>query len=177
MSRQHVIVEVFETLARYIGGRLLISAALGVIFTFGFWAVGVPLWFLAGPLCGLINLVPFAGSVLGVIVPVTFVALAGKPWQVMVGAVAVFAAGQILEALVLTPRILGTALQLRPLVVFAAVIVGSWAFGPIGAILSVPVVAVLYVIYRRRSEAAPPVSGPPAPRPPVSEPPVSTSAK
>lgn len=150
MARQHLVVEIFETLARYVGGRLVISAVLAVVYTFGFWAVGVPLWFLAGPLCGIINLIPFAGSVLGAIVPITFVALGGKSWIVMLGAVAVFAAGQLFEALVLTPRILGTALQLRPLVVFAAVIVGSWAFGPIGAVLSVPAVAVVYLIYRRR---------------------------
>jgi len=55
---------------------------------------------------------------------------------------------QGVEGFYLTPKLLGRPLGLRPLLVFAALLVGSFFFGPIGFLLAVPVLAVALVFWR-----------------------------
>jgi predicted PurR-regulated permease PerM len=49
----------------------------------------------------------------------------------------------------LTPKILARELRLIPLVVFAALLVGALIFGPVGALVAAPLVAILLLFYRR----------------------------
>jgi predicted PurR-regulated permease PerM len=62
---------------------------------------------------------------------------------------------QGIEGFYLTPKLLGRPLGLRPLLVFVALLVGSFFFGPIGFLLAVPALAVAGVFwryFRERSE-------------------------
>ena len=140
--------ESLRVLGVYIRGQVLIAIIVTALYAVGFEIAGVPWWLAVAILCGLLNLIPKIGSIIAVLV-VLWVAWANDAVTgqlITVGVVWVIV--QALEGFVLTPRILGRPLGLRPLAVFGAILIGSLAFGPIGFFVAVPALAVANVFWR-----------------------------
>ena len=144
----------------------LIALILAVLYAAGFWLLKVPFWYLVAPLCGFFHIIPAVGVVLGVGIPLIVVLIAGPSWEQVAGILALFASANILETFVLTPVIHGQRLRLHPLVIFVSVIGAGIVFGPLGAFLAVPVLAVFQVIRQAVQDRR---TGPPPapPRPPA----------
>lgn len=145
----HPLVDVGRTVGAYARGQLIVAGILTVIYALGFYLIGVPLWPLAAFLCGLLNLIPLVGTLIGAVIPVLFLLLGGGHWAPVVQVLVLFFAAQALESLYLSPKILGTQLQLRPLVVFVVVLLGGLLFGPLGALVAAPVTATALLMRRR----------------------------
>lgn len=142
-----LIREIGHVLAVYIGGQILIAVIVTVLYMIGFALVSVPLWFLIALICGALNLIPRIGSIFA-LGAAALASLFGHPGVLhVVETLAVWVAVQSLEGFVITPRILGRPLGLRPLVVFIAVLLGSFFFGPLGLFLAVPVLAVAKLVW------------------------------
>ena len=97
---------------------------------------------------GLCYVIPRIGAIIGLAIA----GLAGlfgnldlSHWLILVAGPATV---QAIEGFILTPKILGDRLRLSPLVVMLTLIVGSMVFGPVGLLISVPLVAVLNVFWR-----------------------------
>jgi len=155
MSRQHglggvlgLIREIARTLLAYLGGQIVVALILSGLYMTGYALLGVPLWFLVGPICGFLNLIPHFGSAVAVLLSVAVSVIGGLGWERTLGVLGVFVAVSTLESYWLTPRIIGRRLQIRPLYVFLAVLLGGALFGFLGLLLAAPVLAVLVVIYR-----------------------------
>ena len=140
--------EVGATLAAYVWGQLVIAVLLTVVYSVGFYALEVPLWYLLAPVCGFLNLVPHFGPLIALTVGLVVVLIAGFGVLRIAEVVGVYVVAFTLEGYVLTPRILGRRLKLRPMYVFLAVLAGGALFGFPGLILAVPVLAVAAVVYR-----------------------------
>jgi len=140
--------ETVRVLGVYVRGQLLIALIVTGLYAAGWEIAGVPWWLAMALLCGLLHLVPKIGSIIALFATlfVTWVSQAAT-WQLIV-ILAIWFLIQALEGFVLTPRILGRPLGLRPWAVFAAVLIGSLAFGPIGFLLAVPALAVAAVFWR-----------------------------
>ncbi len=143
--------EVLATVVRYVGGQALIAFLLAIGYAVAFYLLGVPLWFLLAPLCGFFHIIPTIGAILGAVVPLVVVAIAGTSWPQVIGILAVFATANLLETFVLVPLIHGKRLRLHPLAIFLAVLVGGLLFGFLGTLLAVPVLAVAVLLWRRIS--------------------------
>jgi predicted PurR-regulated permease PerM len=115
----------------------------------GFFFVGVPLWWLAGALCGIFHLVPIVGTVFAAIIPITFQLVGGGGFWDVVYVVIVIAAVQVIESFYLTPKILGHELRLHPVIIVFVILGGAILFGPLGALLAAPIVAVAVLIWKR----------------------------
>jgi predicted PurR-regulated permease PerM len=140
--------QVGSTLAAYVLGQIVVSLILTVLYAVGFAILRVPFWFLLAPVCGFLNVVPHFGPVVALLAGLV-VALVAKFDTVRIAAlVGVYVVVFTLEGYVLTPRILGRRLRLRPLYVFLAVLAGGSVFGFPGLVLAVPVLAVAAVVYR-----------------------------
>ncbi len=137
--------EVGRILEAYVRGQILIGLAMAVLYAIGFAFLGVPAWAGIAALAGLLNAIPYVGTVLGLILAVTFtVTDGGGLWRIG-GVLAVFAIVQTIEGYVLTPRILGSRLRLHPMAVFLGLLIGGKLFGLLGIILAIPVIAVAKV--------------------------------
>ncbi len=120
----------------FIRGQLLIAAAVGVMVFVGLTIVGLPLAGLIGLFAGLLNVVPFVGSIVPA-VPALVIAIAGGWWQVGF-VLLVFVVTNQIDNHVLTPLVMARATTLHPVTVILAVI-GGFAFaGLLGAVLAVP---------------------------------------
>jgi predicted PurR-regulated permease PerM len=144
----HLLRDIFLALARYVRGQLLIVLIMTGLYSAGFFFAGVPLWLLAGVLCGPFHLIPAIGTLFAAAIPVLFHLVSGGDLWDVVRALLVVGAVQLLETFYLTPRILGRELKLHPIVIVLAVLAGALLFGPVGALLSAPVVAVGLLVWR-----------------------------
>lgn len=137
--------EVGRILQSYVRGQLLIALIMAGLYAVGFLALGVPAWAGLAAISGLLNIIPYVGTLSGMVLAGAFkFSEAGNWWQVA-GVISVFAVVQAIEGYFLTPRILGGRLNLHPMAVFLGLLIGGKMFGLLGILLAIPVVAVAKV--------------------------------
>jgi len=137
-----------EVLGAFLRGQFLVMVALGVIYAVGLWLIGLQLALLIGIAAGLLSVVPYLGTIVGLgaaLVAALF--QFGDLWH-LVGVAAVFGVGQLLEGTVLTPLLVGDRIGLHPVAVIFAVLAGGQLFGFVGVLLALPVAAVVMVLLR-----------------------------
>ncbi|MDQ4121381.1 MAG: AI-2E family transporter [Acidobacteriota bacterium] len=129
-------------LESYVRGQLLIGLIMAVCYAVGFWLLGVPAWAGIALIAGLLNAIPYVGTILGFGLATAFVlAEGGGVWDIA-GVLGVFVAVQSLEGYALTPRILGGRLNLHPMAVFLGLLIGGKLFGVLGIVLAIPGIAI-----------------------------------
>lgn len=139
-----------EVLGAFIRGQFLVMIALGMFYAAGMSLVGLKLGLLIGLIAGLISFIPYLGATAGLVMAVlaALVQAQGIDIKLLVLVGVVFAAGQLLESYVLTPRIVGDKIGLHPVVVIFAVMAGGQLFGFTGMLLALPMAAVSNVLLR-----------------------------
>ncbi len=153
LKRQQYIIDLFTeldlALGNFIKGQLLVALILAVIYSIGLTIAGCPASLLIGIVAGFANLIPYLGIALGFIPAVLLTYLTGNPmWQIILSGVT-FVVGQMLEGMVITPKVVGESVGLHPVVVLISLMVGGGYFGFVGMILALPASAVLMVLFKR----------------------------
>ncbi len=140
--------EAGRILESYVRGQLLIGIIMAVFYAIGFGLLGVPAWAGIAALAGLLNAIPYVGTLLGIILACGFtLADGGGLWNI--GAIiGIFIAVQSIEGYILTPRILGGRLNLHPMAVFLGLLIGGKLFGLLGVILAIPAIAIAKVFFK-----------------------------
>ncbi len=146
--------QITEVWNAFLRGQLLLGLALAVITTVVCLAVGVPYAGVLGLIAGVMELVPTLGPVIAMI-PAVLVALfqgssflpLGNFWFAVLVA-GLYIVIQQIEGNLLLPRILGRSLNLHPLLVLIAIIVGGSLAGILGMLLAAPVLATLRIFGR-----------------------------
>lgn len=137
-----------DILVSFFRGQVIIGFLYGVILAVGFGLLGVPGGIVIGLGIGMMNMVPYLGTLVGLslILPLAF--LTGGIWLTL-GAFAVFCAAQLTEAYFLTPKIMGKRTGLHPMVIMLAVFFWANVFdGLLGMVLAVPLTAFFVVFWR-----------------------------
>jgi AI-2 transport protein TqsA len=127
------------SVTRYAALKTVVCLATGLAAGLFCWAVGVDLPLLMGFLAFVLNYIPNIGSwIAGIPAVLLAFVMFGPDWALFV------ALGYMLINLVISnviePRIMGHGLDLSPLVVFLSVMFSGWMLGPVGVILSIPIV-------------------------------------
>ncbi|WP_347268863.1 AI-2E family transporter [Paracoccus sp. (in: a-proteobacteria)] len=144
---QQVIRDVNSRIGTYLVMKTLINITLGlasyVILRFygiefaGFWAM----------LIGLFNYIPYLGGVIGVSLPALMALLMfGEIWPVVVF-VLVMCIPQVALGNFIEPWLMGNSLNLSPFVILISLVAWTTLWGIIGAILAVPIMAILVIIF------------------------------
>lgn len=133
-----------HSLSRYLNGLLFVMAVQGAVSAVVLWLLGVPYAALLGAWVALTAVVPLLGAWLGAI-PAVLVALSVSPAVALLTAIA-FVAIQQLEGNLLTPRVMGDALGVHPVLILLAVIGGGQLAGAAGVLLAVPTLAACRVL-------------------------------
>jgi predicted PurR-regulated permease PerM len=139
--------DIYRTISGYVTGNLLISFIAGVASTGVLFAVGSDYAIALGLLVAILDLVPLAGATIAAIV-VSTVIFIETDWVRCAIVVAFFIAYQQLENHVLQPLVYGRTVQLSPLAVLCAVLVGAELAGILGALIAIPVAGSLLAVAR-----------------------------
>jgi predicted PurR-regulated permease PerM len=139
--------DIYRTIGGYVTGNLVISLIAGVASTIVLFAVGSDYAVALGLVVALLDLIPLAGATLAAIV-VTIVILVELGWVQAVIVGVFFVVYQQLENHVLQPVIYGRTVQLSPLAVLVAVLIGAELAGVLGALAAIPIAGSLQAIGR-----------------------------
>jgi predicted PurR-regulated permease PerM len=142
-----IMRDIERNLAGYLTVVTIVNSALGMIVALGAWLIGLPNPIIFGVLAGLLNYVPYVGPAIMVIVLfgvglVTFPSLG----QACIGPLGLIALTTT-EGHFVTPTIVGRRLTLNPLLVFLALAFWTWMWGPVGALLAVPLSIIGLVVF------------------------------
>ena len=140
-------VSIIESFFR---GQLLIGLCMGVLFAIGFTVIGLKFGLFIGLALGVLNIIPYLGTILGLVVslPLAFFQPDGG-WQLVGLVLLVKAIVQSIESWVLTPKIMGHHTGLHPVAIIVAVFFWGTAFGGVlGMLLAVPLTAFFVTAWR-----------------------------
>ena len=138
--------DVYRTVGGYVTGNLLISLIAGTLATITLLVLGVPFAVALGLIVAVLDLIPLAGATIALIVVGTVAFLHSIAAGIVV--VVVFIVYQQLENHVLQPLIYGRTVQLSPLPVLIAVLIGAEIGGILGALGAIPIAGSIQVIVR-----------------------------
>jgi predicted PurR-regulated permease PerM len=143
---ESVIYDVNETLAAYTRAQLISCVLIGVICTVGFYLIGINYALLLGIVAGVLEFIPLLGPLTIAILAVTAAGLQSTPQAVYT---AIFlGALRICQDYIFYPRIVRGGIHLHPLAIILSVLAGEQVAGIPGVFISIPVVALLTVIYK-----------------------------
>ncbi len=142
------VIEVDDVLGAFFRGQLMVMLALGLIYSIGLSLVGIELGVLIGMGAGLLSIVPYLGSIVGVLVAVVAAIFQFQDVFHPLMVLLVFGVGQTAEGMYLTPKLVGDQIGLHPVTVIFAVLAGGQLFGFLGILLALPVAAALNVLVR-----------------------------
>jgi len=150
-----LIREFVGILVAFFRGQLLIGMLMGVGYAIGFSLSGLKFGITLGLLFGLLNVVPYLGSIVGIVTTllVAYLQPAGiaetGQWSILVGCSLSFAVVQLIESYYLTPKIMGQQTGLHPVVVMVSIFFWGTALGGIlGMIFGIPLTAFFIIAWR-----------------------------
>lgn len=148
-----ILEDVKNGMHAYFRGQALIAFIVGVLFSIGFSIIGMPMAVGLGMFIGFLNLVPYLQT-LGII-PAVLLALlrcsqTGENfWILILSCFIVFLIVQGIQDIVLTPRIMGKMMGLKPAVILLSLSIWGSLMGFIGLIIALPLTTLLISYYKR----------------------------
>ena len=140
-----MVYRVEKGISHYLLTVSLINGVLGIFVGSALWLIGMPNPALWGLMAALLNFVPFAGALVGAVI-VFFVAVLSFDSLAYAALVPlVYLTLTTIEGNAVTPAILGRTMQLNPIMVLLALIFWGWIWGVGGALLAVPMLAMIKI--------------------------------
>lgn len=145
---RELVRQIDGVVSNWVRGQAIVTSILAVLYAICFTAIGMPLSVPIGLLVGALTVIPFVGTFVGAAIAalVTLGAGAGLQTLALVGAVIIVL--HVLEAAVLTPKIVGHRVGLGEASALLAVVAGGKLLGFVGVVLAVPIAATLAVLVR-----------------------------
>ena len=144
---QGVVSDVNVMLGSYIRAQLILASLTLVAYTVALSVLRVPYAFILGPLAGFFEFVPVVGPAVAAVSVLVIAILTSYPHLLLL--FLFLGIWRLLQDYVNGPRIMGKSLEISPLVQIFAVLAGGEIGGVVGALISVPVVAILRILWRR----------------------------
>ncbi len=140
--------EIDEVLAEFVRGQVSVILIMTLFYSLGLWLAGLDYALAVGMVAGILVFVPYLGVTVGVLLG-TLASLGQHGELVALLPVwGVFAVGQLLEGMVITPRLVGERVGLHPVAVIFALMAFGQLFGFFGVLLAIPASAALLVALR-----------------------------
>jgi len=141
--------EITQQIQRYLLVQLLTSVMVGVATALAFWALGVNNAAVWGVLAGVMNLIPYVGTVLicGASSVVALLQFGTLHMAVAVGSVSIVM--HVISGYILTPWLTSRTSRLNAVVVFIGVLAWGWLWGVWGLLLGTPILMALKAICDR----------------------------
>ena len=135
---------IHERIGTWARGQLLIAIIFGTMMGIGLRLIGVPYALSLGVVAGILEIVPYVGGAITVVLAVLSAATVGIPQ--VVGAIVLYVILVNLESHILAPLLYGRALGFPPVAILLALLAGVELLGVLGALLAVPLTVIVWAI-------------------------------
>lgn len=133
-------------LGGYVRGQVLVSVAVAIILGTGLTLLHVKYSLILGLIAGLMNIVPFVGSIITCVFSI--IVAANQSPMLGVATAGLFAFEQWVESNFIVPHLIGKNVDLHPLIVLFSLLIGGTLFGLAGAVIAVPLASAILFIAR-----------------------------
>lgn len=148
-----IINDVRSVMNRYFRGQALVAFLVGILFAIGFSIIDLPLAILMGLFIGLLNMVPYLQLIS--LIPTTllcviYCTVTGTGFWLMYGElIAVYCVVQMIQDLILTPRIIGKSMSMNPALIFLSLSCWGVLLGLVGLLIAIPLTTLVISYYKR----------------------------
>ena len=145
-STLNVVFEIKEMVHSYIGGLITVIAIVAILNSIGLLALGLKYAIFMGIVSAILTIIPYIGIFIGGLLPL-IVALITKDslvYPLMV--IVIMGVVQFLEGNLITPKIIGSKVNVNPLAAIVALIIGAEIWGIAGMILAIPLTGITKII-------------------------------
>ena len=146
MDFDRVIARANAMIRSYVAGNLVIGALMSAITATVFWQIGLAPAILLGTVSGMLNLIPFLGIVIALLIPLmagVFQFHSVTPFAVIVVTVMAL---HLISANLLIPRFVGSRLDIGPVAATIGFLFWGWLWGVVGLFLAVPLTAFVKLL-------------------------------
>ncbi|MBC3538236.1 AI-2E family transporter [Rufibacter sp. H-1] len=148
-SVAEILHETKSAIQSYIVGLLIEASIVAVMNSVALTILGVPYAILLGVIGAILNLIPYVGGLVAIILPVLMATVTQEGYTTQLLIIGAYALIQFIDNNVLVPRIVSSKVQINALISVLAVLLGGALWGVSGMFLSIPMVAVLKIIFDR----------------------------
>ncbi|MDY0405493.1 AI-2E family transporter [Virgibacillus sp. 179-BFC.A HS] len=141
---EHMVREIDKSLGSYIRGLLLVCLFVSVVTYIAFYFMGMKYPLLLAIILGLTNIIPYFGPIIGA-VPACAIAITISTKLLIYVLIVVFAV-QLIESNFISPFIVGKSVDVHPVAIIFALLLGGEVGGIIGMIVAVPIMTLLKVV-------------------------------
>lgn len=131
---------------KYLTGLFVMIVCLWIMYTIGFTIAGVKNAFFFAIICGLLELVPFVGNLVGTLLTLGMAMVQGGDSGILIGIVITYASVQFIQTYLLEPLIVGANVHINPLFTIVGLVAGELLWGIAGMVLAIPLMGITRII-------------------------------
>ncbi|MDJ1479506.1 AI-2E family transporter [Cytophagaceae bacterium YF14B1] len=139
----------------YMVGLMLEMVIVAVMNSVALLLLGVDYAILLGVIGAILNLIPYIGGIIAIALPVLMATVTKDGYTTQLGILAAYALIQFIDNNILVPRIVSSKVEINALVSIIVVLLGGAVWGVSGMFLSIPLVAILKIIFDRIPDLKP----------------------
>ena len=148
-SVMNSLQKVDALLGRYLRGAFAVAVITGILASVLLWIFGIDYPLVLGMIAGILSLIPYFGIITSLVLSILVALFSSEPSLLKVVFVLItFGLLEVLEAAVLSPRIVGGQVGLHPVLLILSLLVFSFFLGFIGLLIAVPTTAVVIMFLR-----------------------------
>ncbi len=136
-----------EKIGLWFKGQMILCLIIGALCYIGLLIIGIKFALVLALLAGITEIIPYLGPFLGAIPAVLIALLYFSPMKALL-VVILYILVQQLENTIITPRIMGKAIDLNPIIIICSLWVGGKIGGILGMLIAVPVAGILSILFK-----------------------------
>ena len=145
-STLKIAFEIKEMVHSYIGGLIIVIAIIAILNSIGLLAIGLKYAIFMGIVSAILTIIPYIGIVIGGLLPLMVALITKESLIYPILVIAIMGTVQFLEGNLITPKIIGSKVNINPLAAIAALVIGAEIWGIAGMILAIPLTGITKII-------------------------------
>lgn len=150
-KNEDILVEVLSkiktVIKSYIVGLFIEMGIVGVLTTTGFLILGIHYAILLGAITALLNLIPYVGILIAGLIAIFATLGNSTDVYLIIGIISVNIIVQLIDNNLIVPKIVGNKVSINSLVTMIGVVIGGTLWGIPGMVLSIPITAIIKIIF------------------------------
>lgn len=139
--------EVKSMVHNYIAGLSIVISIIAVLNTIGLLALGLKYAIFMGVVSAILTIIPYIGIFIGGLLPVVVALLTKDSLFYPLAVIGLMGFVQFLEGNFITPKIIGSKVNVNPLAAIIALVIGAQLWGIVGMILAIPLTGIIKIIF------------------------------
>jgi predicted PurR-regulated permease PerM len=144
---QKIMTDSSKVIQKYLTGLALMILCLWVMYGIGFSIVGVKNAIFFAILCGLLEIVPFVGNLVGTLLTILVSMAQGGDMSLLLGIIITYGIIQFVQTYLLEPLVVGREVDINPIATIAGLVAGELLWGIPGMVLAIPVLGICKIVF------------------------------